>query len=114
MKNIFKLSLNFALLLILLSIVVLPTGFMGIMSYEESPVVLSATDDKSNDDLNISYIKSMDDPEADVPEDIKEMILKMEREYYQKNTEGFVKDINRMEEQEKIEVPETENNLDKE
>ena len=106
--KIFKLVMNLTLLLILGSMLLLPTGFMGIMKFEESPSVLSAQDEKVVQVYDEeSGIRSLDDPEANVPEDIMELILRMEREYYQ--TPEFIEDVERTEEQEIEIVPEETN-----
>lgn len=103
MKKIIKLGMNITLLAVFLGIILLPTGFMGIIKYEENSNVLSAQDSKEGGQ---PVFKSVDDPNAKVPEDVQEMILKMEREYYQKQNGGFVEDIERTEEQELIETDE--------
>jgi len=102
MKKILQLSLNATLVLILISLIALPTGFMGIANYEEAPVVLSAKDERLQDSQGDSFIRSMNDPEANVPEDIREVITRMEEEYYQNNEKGFTQDIERAEELEEL------------
>ena len=94
MKTIFKIGFNAVLLAMFLGMMLLPTGFMGIMNFEEDSNVLSAQDTYFED----TAIKSMDNPE--VPLDVKEMILKMEREYYQEQQDKFVEDIDREEDKE--------------
>ena len=96
MKTVFKIGFNTVLLTMFLGMLVLPAGFMGLMSFEENSNVLSAQDSIYEE----SSIKSIDNPE--VPLDVKEMILKMEREYYQEQKDKFVGDIDRTEEIEKI------------
>lgn len=96
MIKFFKITGNITLLLILLSMLALPTGFMGLMNYDEKSTVLSAQDTRINPDE--SAIKSLDDPEAQVPEYIREVILKMESEYYLPEQQEFIKDIERSEE----------------
>ena len=104
MIKIFKIIGNSTLLIILLSMIALPTGFMGIMSYEENPAVLSAQDDRER--VEGGLINSISDPDARVPEDIEEVILRMEREYYNPDQEYFVGDIERTEEIEQPTLPE--------
>lgn len=111
MKKIFKLTLNTILLAIFLSILALPMAFMGTAKYEESPVVLSAQDSKEQNPYGSNNIKTVDDPEAEIPEDVKEMILKMEREYYQTQEQDFIEDIERNEENEQA-LLEEENTID--
>ncbi len=89
MKRVFKLTMNITLLVMFLSILALPTGFMGIMKYEENPVVLSAQDSKEYEPA----IKSIDDPSADVPEDIRDVIMRLEREYYNANGDAKNQEI---------------------
>lgn len=103
MKKVIKLGMNITLLAVFLGMILLPIGFMGIIKYEEDSNVLSAQDSKGDGQ---PVFKSVDDPNAKVPEDVQEMILKMEREYYQKQNGGFVEDIERTEEQELIETDE--------
>lgn len=106
MKKIFKLSLNSVLLAIFLSMVILPMAFMGAAGYEEKPTVLSAQDSKEP-----PVIRAADDPEAHVPEDVKNMILRMEREYYQNQDQTFTEDVERDEENEQVTLPEEENSI---
>ncbi len=93
MKTIFKIGFNAALLAIFLGMLLLPTGFMGLMSFEEDSNVLSAQDTYFED----TAVKSIDNSE--IPPDVEEMILKMEREYYQQQ-DKFVEDIDREEDKE--------------
>lgn len=104
MKKIFKLTLNSSLLAIFLSMIALPIAFMGTAKYEEQPTVLSAQDKKEQEYEEPAVIRSADDPEANVPENVREMILKMEREYYQAQEESFTEDIEREEEKEQINI----------
>jgi len=99
MKTVFKIGFNTVLLTMFLVMLVLPAGFMGLMSFEENSNVLSAQDSIYEE----SSIKS------EVPLDVKEMILKMEREYYQEQQDKFVGDINRTDEIEKLNEQTTEN-----
>ena len=103
MKTVFKIGFNTVLLTMFLVMLVLPAGFMGLMSFEENSNVLSAQDSIYEE----SSIKSIDNPE--VPLDVKEMILKMEREYYQEQQDKFFGDINRTDEIEKLNEQTTEN-----
>ncbi len=96
MKTVFKIGFNTVLLAMFLGMLLLPAGFMGLMNFEENSNVLSAQDSIYEE----SSIKSIDNSE--VPLDVKEMILKMEREYYQEQKDKFVGDIDRTEEIEKI------------
>jgi hypothetical protein len=96
MIKIIKFSGNIILLFILLGMLVLPTGFMGIMRFENSSVVLSAQDVRKYDDNGT--IRTLYDPENKVPDDIKEVILRMEDEYYYQRNDGFVEDIERSKE----------------
>lgn len=104
MKRVFKLTMNITLLVMFLSILALPTGFMGIMNYEENPVVLSAQDSKEYEPT----IKSIDDPSADVPEDIRDVIMRLEREYYQTEDQKIesADQSENIEETEELEEPE--------
>lgn len=97
MRKIFKLTMNLTLLLMLLSMLALPTGFMGIISYEENPVVLSAQDSREPN----TAIRSFDDPEATIPEDVRDIILKMEETQYKQNKQ-FTGDIERQEDIEQV------------
>jgi hypothetical protein len=106
MKKIFKLGINSALLAVFLSMLILPMAFMGTAKFEEKPSVLSAQDSNEEKTYEASEIKAIDDPEANVPEDIKEMILKMEREYYESQKQSFVEDIERDEKNEVTNIPE--------
>ncbi|HOS88584.1 MAG TPA: hypothetical protein PLM44_00790 [bacterium] len=83
MKKIFELGLNGILFFIFLAILVLPIAFIGTMSYEEGSNVLSAQDTYDSN----SKIKSIGDPDANVPDEVEEFILKLEKEYYQKQLE---------------------------
>ena len=103
MKTVFKIGFNTVLLTMFLGMLVLPAGFMGLMNFEENSNVLSAQDSIYEE----SSIKSIDNSE--VPLDVKEMILKMEREYYQEQQDKFVGDINRTDEIEKLNEQTTEN-----
>lgn len=105
MNKILKFSMNTILLAMFLSMLLLPASFMGLMSFEEDSNVLSAQDSKEYD----STFKSLNDPESQVPMDIEEMILKMEKEYYEYQKNSFSGDIERSEE---LEV--TEENTDTE
>ena len=96
METVFKIGFNTVLLAMVLGMILLPAGFMGLMNFEENSNVLSAQDSIYEE----SSIKSIDNSE--VPLDVKEMILKMEREYYQEQKDKFVGDIDRTEEIEKI------------
>ncbi|MBW6441337.1 hypothetical protein K0B04_00285 [Patescibacteria group bacterium] len=104
--KIFKIVMNLTLLIMLGSMLLLPTGIMGLMKFEESPSVLSAQDERVQVNVEGPGIRSLDDPEANVPEDIMELILRMEREYYQTQEPEFVEDVERTEEQEIEIVPE--------
>jgi len=96
MIKILKLGGNITLLCILLSMLALPTGFMGIMSYEENPVVLSAQD--TREEVEGDFDTTVDFPNSQVPEDIREVILRMEQEYYNPQEQQFVGDIDRSDE----------------
>ncbi len=96
MRTIFKIGFNIALLITLLGMLLLPTGFMGMMNFEEDSNVLSAQDSNFEE----SDIKTVNNSE--IPLDVKEMILKMESEYYQNQQNSFVEDIDRAEDLEKI------------
>lgn len=113
MKKIFKLTLNTILLSIFLSIMALPMAFMGTAKFEEGPVVLSAQDSKEQNPYRSNNIKRVDDLSAEIPEDVREMILRMEREYYQTQEQEFAEDIERNEEKEQT-VLKKENTIDKE
>ncbi|HOD01226.1 MAG TPA: hypothetical protein PKH50_00715 [bacterium] len=106
MKKIAKVGLNGILLVIFLAVLILPIGFMGTMNYEESGNVLSAQD--TNEEPTM---KTINDPEADVPDEVEEFILKMEREYYQKQFENTSEEMgNGVEEGEKDKQQNTEEN----
>lgn len=108
MNKVLKFSMNTILLAIFLSMLLLPAGFMGLMSFEENTNVLSAQDSKEYDDT----FKSLDDSNTQVPMDVEEMILKMEKEYYENQKDSFTGDIERTEKQEvldeNIEIIDTE------
>jgi hypothetical protein len=106
MIKILKLGVNSAMLAIFFSMLILPMAFMGTANFEEKPSVLSAQDSNEEKTYETSEIKAVDDPEANVPEDVREMILRMEREYYQSQEQRFIKDIERNEENEVTNVPE--------
>jgi predicted negative regulator of RcsB-dependent stress response len=99
MNKILKFTMNTTLLAIFLGMLLLPAGFMGLMNFEEDSNVLSAQDSKQYDNT----FKSLNDPDSQVPVDIEEMILKMEKEYYENQKNSFSADIERTEEQEIIE-----------
>lgn len=99
MNKILKFTMNTTLLAIFLGMLLLPAGFMGLMNFEEDSNVLSAQDSKQYDNT----FKSLKDPDSQVPVDIEEMILKMEKEYYDNQKNSFSGDIERTEEQEIIE-----------
>ena len=80
MKKIISFGMNSILLAIFISMVLLPVGFMGKMKYENDSSVLSAQDYSDGE----SSIKSLDDPTANIPEDVEQFIMRMEREYYQR------------------------------
>ena len=96
MNKILKFSMNTTLLAIFLSMLLLPAGFMGLMNFEENSNVLSAQDSKNYDNT----FKSLNDSNSQVPMDVEEMILKMEKEYYENQKNSFTGDIERNEEQE--------------
>ena len=96
MIKIIKLGGNITLLCILLAMLALPTGFMGIMKYEENPVVLSAQD--TREDVEDNTDTTIDFPNSQVPEDIQEIILRMEKEYYNPQEQQFIGDIDRSDE----------------
>ena len=96
MNKILKFSMNTTLLAIFLSMLLLPVGFMGLMNFEENSNVLSAQDSKNYDDT----FESLNDSNSQVPADVEEMILKMEKEYYENQKNSFTGDIERTEEQE--------------
>jgi len=109
MKKIISFGLNSVLLAIFVSMILLPIGFMGKMKYENDSSVLSAQDYSDGE----SSIKSLDDPTANIPEDVEQFIMRMEREYYQTQvsptdpvdlTEPFSGDIERDESIETIET----------
>jgi hypothetical protein len=104
MKKIFKLALNSTLLAIFLSMLALPIAFMGTAKYEEQPTVLSAQDSKEQNYEEKAVIRSVDDPEANIPENVREMILRMEQEYYETQEDNFPEDIERDQEKEQINV----------
>lgn len=103
MKKVFKIGFNAVLLAMFLGMLLLPFGFMGLMNFEEDSNVLSAQDSNFEE----SSIKSINNDE--VPLDVKEMILKMEREYYQEQQDKFVEDIDRIEDKETLNPEDTEN-----
>lgn len=72
-RKVFKTLTNSALLVILLGMLIFPITSMGIIKYEEKSTVLSAQDDRTNNDLNTK----------DVPDEVEEVIMRLEREYYQ-------------------------------
>lgn len=96
MNKILKFSMNTILLAMFLSMLLLPASFMGLMNFEEDSNVLSAQDSKEYD----NSFKSLNDPDSQIPMDIEEMILKMEKEYYEYQKNSFSGDIERIEEQE--------------
>lgn len=106
MNKILKFSMNTTLLAIFVSMLLLPAGFMGIMNFEENSNVLSAQDSKNYGNT----FESLNDSNSQVPMDVEEMILKMEKEYYENQKNNFPGDIERTEEQEiTIENTEIEN-----
>ena len=96
MNKILKFSMNITLLAIFISMLLLPAGFMGLMNFEEGDNVLSAQDSKDYDDT----FRSLNNSNSQVPMDVEEMILKMEKEYYKNQKDNFSIDIERTEEQE--------------
>ncbi len=107
MKKIISFGLNSVLLAIFVSMILLPIGFMGKMKYENDSSVLSAQDYSDEK----SSIKSLDDPDSNITEDVEQFIMRMEREYYQNQgnkpstsvpTDVFKEDIEREEEMEII------------
>lgn len=104
MIKILKLGGNITLLCILLAMLALPTGFMGIMKYEENSVVLSAQD--ARETVGESTDNTGDFPNSQVPEDIQEVILRMEQEYYNPQEQQFFGDIERLDELEQTSVQE--------
>jgi hypothetical protein len=115
MKKIISFGLNAVLLAMFISMVLLPTSFMGKMKYENDSTVLSAQD-YSNGENSIKYV---DDPNANIPEDVEKFIMKMEKEYYQTQQtqvsptdptdllEPFSGDIEREEDLENINIVDT-------
>jgi hypothetical protein len=102
MKKVISFAINSILLAIFVSMILLPIGFMGKMKYENDSTVLSAQDYSDEK----SSIKSLDDPDANIPEDVEEFIMRMEREYYRnqetqtdtsESTSAFKGDIEREE-----------------
>ncbi len=104
MIKIIRLGGNITLLCILLALLALPTGFMGIMKYEENPVVLSAQDSRENVEENTNT--TVDFSNSQIPEDIQEIILRMEKEYYNPQEQQFIGDIDRSDELEQTTVQE--------
>lgn len=98
MNKVLKFSMNTILLAIFLGMLLLPASFMGLMNFEEDTNVLSAQDSKEFDNT----FKSLNNNESQVPTDVEEMILKMEKEYYQNQKDSFTGDIERAEEQEML------------
>jgi hypothetical protein len=86
----------------------LPIAFMGTAKFQENPVVLSAQDSNVENSDELDTLKSVDDPEAEIPEDVREMILKMEKEKYPNQQQDFTEDIERDEEIEKALLEEDE------
>jgi len=77
-KKITKVITNSTMLGFLIAVLLLPISFMGIASYEEKPIVLSAQDSRETEKDTIKDLQ-----EEDVPEEIEEVIMRLEREYYQ-------------------------------
>jgi hypothetical protein len=72
-QKIVKTLTNSALLVLLLGMLIFPITSMGIIKYQEKSTVLSAQDDRTYTNPDIT----------NVPDEVEEMIMKLEREYYQ-------------------------------
>jgi hypothetical protein len=72
-KKILKTLTNSGLLVILLGMLIFPITSMGIIKYEEKSSVLSAQDDRNTKDIDMT----------NVPDEVENVIMRMEREYYQ-------------------------------
>ena len=73
-----KILLNSTLLIVLLGLIGAPIGSMALMRLDESenPIVLSTRDER---EVNDEYFPD----ENDLPEEIEEVIKKLEEEFYQ-------------------------------
>ena len=79
-KKMSKLLTNSALLGVLLLMFVLPISFLGFANYDEKAVVLSAQDSKENTS-NSGDIKPL---QGNIPQEIEEVIMTLEQDYYNK------------------------------
>ncbi len=72
-KKILKTLTNSALLVILLGMLIFPITSMGVIKYQEKSSVLSAQDDRTPKNIDMT----------NVPDKVEKVIMRMEREYYQ-------------------------------
>ncbi len=82
-KKIVKAGTNSTLLGVLFLMFLLPISFMGFANYEEKSSVLSAQDSREkNQNTQDTQNKENFLQDENVPEEIKEVIMRLEREYY--------------------------------
>ncbi|MFZ2663846.1 MAG: hypothetical protein WAX66_00575 [Patescibacteria group bacterium] len=84
-KKIIKTLANSGLLIILLGMLVFPIASMGIIKYQDKSTVLSAQDKREGAENKINNME-------DVPEEVEEAIMKMERDYYQSTESSNTED----------------------
>ena len=76
-KRIFKTLTNSVLVVLLLGMLILPITSMGIMKFKENSTVLSAEDEREQVDERLNIDRT------NVPDEVEEVIMRLEREYYQ-------------------------------
>jgi len=77
MSTLIKVLTNSVLVIVLLGIMAIPIGSMAIIRLDEKASVLSAQDVRTDENQIPDYTQ------REVPKDVEDFIIKMEKEFYQ-------------------------------
>lgn len=77
MNTLIKVLTNSVLVIVLLGIIAIPIGSMAIIRLDEKASVLSAQDVRTDENQIPDYTQ------REVPKDVEDFIIKMEKEFYQ-------------------------------
>jgi len=87
LKKFIKTLANSGLFIILLGMLIFPILSMGIIKYEDKSTVLSAEDERQEEQAEEIEIIN-----ENIPDEVEEAIMNMEREYYQSTESSGIED----------------------
>ncbi|NMB91285.1 hypothetical protein GYA37_00375 [candidate division WWE3 bacterium] len=87
LKKFIKTLANSGLFIILLGMLIFPILSMGIIKYEDKSTVLSAEDERQGE-----QVEEIEITNENIPDEVEEAIMNMEREYYQSTESSGIED----------------------